>query len=326
MMTVMAIIAGFILDLIFGDPKWLPHPICLIGNTISFFEKILRRLFGSSNSLLLLGGGILVIIVASLSFGLPYLILHWAHSINPLLKLLLETFMFYQIFATKCLQEESMKVYKKLVEGDIVGARKQLSWIVGRDTQELTPDEVAKGAIETVAENATDGIVAPMFYMFLGGAPLAFLYKAINTMDSMVGYKNEKYLYFGRCAARLDDVFNYVPARLTALLMIIASYFLDYDYRKAKSIFWRDRYNHLSPNSAQTESVCAGALNIQLGGGHFYFGKFVPKATIGDALREVSPDDIKKANNLMYLTTILAVTVFSLFKLLIIFLRNGNYV
>mgnify|MGYP003618858555 FL=1 len=315
MLTVLAIASGFILDLIFGDPHWLPHPICLIGNLIAYMEKLLRKIFGSDKSNLLFGGLVLVLIVTTFSFVVPYFILKWAASLNPLLAFALETIMFYQSFATKCLETESMKVYKELKNGDLAAARKQLSWIVGRDTQELSAEEVTKAAVETVAENTADGIIAPMFFMFIGGAPLAFLYKSINTMDSMVGYKNDKYLYFGRCAARLDDIANYIPARLAGIFMIAASFFLNYDYKEAAKIFMRDRYNHLSPNSAQTESVCAGALNIQLGGGHFYFGKFVPKDTIGDDIRAVKADDIKSINNLMYLTAIISLVILALIKL-----------
>ena len=315
MLTVLAIASGFILDLIFGDPHWLPHPICLIGNLIAYMEKFLRKIFGSNEENLLVGGLVLVLTVTAVSFFVPYLILKWAVSVNPLFAYLLETIMFYQIFATKCLENESMKVYKELKNGDLAAARKQLSWIVGRDTQELSAEEVTKAAVETVAENTADGIIAPMFFMFIGGAPLAFLYKSINTMDSMVGYKNDKYLYFGRCAARLDDIANYIPARLAGIFMIAASFFLNYDYKAAAKIFMRDRYNHLSPNSAQTESVCAGALNIQLGGGHFYFGNFVPKDTIGDDIRPVKADDIKSINNLMYLTAIISLVIFALIKL-----------
>ena len=315
MLTVLAIASGFILDLIFGDPHWLPHPICLIGNLIAYMEKLLRKIFGSNESNLLVGGLALVLIVTTVSFSVPYFILKWAGSISPLFVFVLETIMFYQIFATKCLENESMKVYTELKKGDLAAARKQLSWIVGRDTQDLSDEEVTKAAVETVAENTADGIIAPMFFMFIGGAPLAFLYKSINTMDSMVGYKNEKYLYFGRCAAKLDDIANYIPARLAGIFMIAASFFLNYDYKEAAKIFMRDRYNHLSPNSAQTESVCAGALNIQLGGGHFYFGKFVPKDTIGDDIRPVKADDIKSINNLMYLTAIISLVILALIKL-----------
>lgn len=315
MLTLLAIASGFILDLIFGDPHWLPHPICLIGNLIAYMEKFLRRISGSNEGNLLVGGLLLVIIVTTVSFSVPFFILKWVGSISPLFAFVLETIMFYQIFATKCLEDESMKVYKELKNGDLTAARKQLSWIVGRDTQKLSAEEVTKAAVETVAENTADGIVAPMFFMFIGGAPLAFLYKSINTMDSMVGYKNEKYLYFGRCAAKLDDIVNYIPSRLAGIFMIAASFFLNYDYKAAAKIFMRDRYNHLSPNSAQTESACAGALNIQLGGGHFYFGKFVLKDTIGDDIRPVKADDIKSMNSLMYLTAIISLVIFALLKL-----------
>jgi len=321
MTTLIAIVAGFILDLIFGDPHSLPHPICLIGNFISFLERNLRKIFGFSNNGLLFGGGVLVLIVISTCFVLPYALLYLAGMVNPWLAFALETLMFYQIFATKCLRDESMKVYYALQKGDLDEARLMLSWIVGRDTKNLSEAEVTKGAVETIAENTADGIIAPMFYMFLGGAPLAFLYKGINTMDSMVGYKNEKYLYFGRCAAKLDDVANFIPARITGLLMIGAAYFLNLDVQGAWKTFWRDRYNHLSPNSAMTESVAAGALNIQLGGGHFYFGKWVHKDTIGDDIRPVKAEDIVATNNLLYMTAILSLILFTLIYLLRIFLN-----
>ena len=321
MMTLIAIVVGFILDLIFGDPHSLPHPICLIGNLISFLERNLRKIFGFSNNGLLFGGGVLVLIVISTCFALPYALLYLAGMVNPWLAFALETLMFYQIFATKCLRDESMKVYYALQKGDLDEARLMLSWIVGRDTKNLSEAEVTKGAVETIAENTADGIIAPMLYMFLGGAPLAFLYKGINTMDSMVGYKNEKYLYFGRCAAKLDDVANFIPARITGLLMIAAAYFLNLDVQGAWKTFWRDRYNHLSPNSAMTESVAAGALNIQLGGGHFYFGKWVHKDTIGDDIRPVKAEDIVATNNLLYMTAVLSLILFTLIYLLRIFLN-----
>lgn len=312
MMTLGAIVAGFILDLIFGDPHWLPHPICLIGNLIGFLEKNLRRLLAPGKTALLLGGALMVVIVLSLSFAVPYAVLMLAEQVSPWLRFALETIMFYQIFATKCLRDESMKVYTALHNNDLEDARVKLSWIVGRDTKELTAEEVTKGAVETVAENTADGIIAPMFYMFIGGAPLAFLYKGINTMDSMVGYKNDKFLYFGRCAAKLDDVANFIPARITGILMILASYFLNMNAAGAWKIFWRDRYNHLSPNSAMTESVTAGALNIQLGGDHYYFGKLVHKDTIGDNIRPVEAEDIVAVNNLLYMTAVISLLLFSL--------------
>ena len=312
MMTLGAIVAGFILDLIFGDPHWLPHPICLIGNLIGFLEKNLRRLLAPGKTALLLGGALMVVIVLSLSYVVPYAVLILAEQVSPWLRFALETVMFYQIFATKCLRDESMKVYTALHNNDLEDARVKLSWIVGRDTKELTAEEVTKGAVETVAENTADGIIAPMFYMFIGGAPLAFLYKGINTMDSMVGYKNDKFLYFGRCAAKLDDVANLIPARITGILMILASYFLNMNAAGAWKIFWRDRYNHLSPNSAMTESVTAGALNIQLGGDHYYFGKLVHKDNIGDNIRPVVAEDIVAVNNLLYMTAVISLLLFSL--------------
>ena len=261
---------------------------------------------------LLLGGALMVVIVLSLSFAVPYAVLMLAEQVSPWLRFALETIMFYQIFATKCLRDESMKVYTALHNNNLEDARVKLSWIVGRDTKELTAEEVTKGAVETVAENTADGIIAPMFYMFIGGAPLAFLYKGINTMDSMVGYKNDKFLYFGRCAAKLDDVANFIPARITGILMILASYFLNMNAAGAWKIFWRDRYNHLSPNSAMTESVTAGALNIQLGGDHYYFGKLVHKDTIGDNIRPVVAEDIVAVNNLLYMTAVISLLLFSL--------------
>lgn len=311
MLHLAAIIAGFILDLIFGDPHWLPHPICLIGNLIGFIERNLRLRLEPNKGALLLGGALMVIIVLVISFVVPMAILLAAGMVSPWLAFALETLMCYQIFATKCLRDESMKVYTALHNHDLADARVKLSWIVGRDTQNLDEEEITKGAVETVAENTADGIIAPMFYMFLGGVPLAFLYKGINTMDSMVGYKNDKFLYFGRCAAKLDDLANLLPARITGLVMIGAAFVLGLDGKNAWKIFWRDRYNHLSPNSAMTESVTAGALNIQLGGDHFYFGKLVHKDTIGDDIRPVCPEDIVKTNRLLYMTAVLCLVLFS---------------
>lgn len=314
MMTMAAIVCGFILDVIFGDPLWLPHPICLIGNLIGFLEKKLRKIAGENSSNLLVAGFLLVAIVLVLSFAISYYILDFAKSFNPWLAFIIETIMFYQIFAIKSLKEESEKVYDKLANSTIEKARVQLSWIVGRDTAELSKDEVTKGTIETIAENTADGVIAPMFFMFIGGAPLAFLYKGINTMDSMVGYKNDKFLYFGRCAAKLDDLANFIPARITAVLMIMATFILKYNYKNAIKIFLRDRYKHLSPNSAQTESVVAGALGITLGGGHYYFGKFVPKEIMGDNLNKVSTEDIKKTNKIMYLSATIGLVIFVIIK------------
>ena len=316
MLTLLAIICGFALDFIFGDPHSLPHPIILIGNLIGFLEKKRRQFFEGDNSLMLFSGFVLVLIVVILTFGIPYIILYFAQKINPWLAFTLQVLMFYQIFATRCLKDESMEVYKPLIAGDLPMARKRLSWIVGRDTEKLTEEEVTKATVETIAENTADGTIAPMLYMFIGGAPLAFLYKGINTMDSMIGYKNEKYLYIGRCAAKLDDAANFIPSRLAAGFMIVATYLLNLDYAFAWRIFKRDRYNHLSPNSAQTESVVAGALGVQLGGGHFYFNEFVPKQTIGDNLRAIIPRDIIITNKILYYTSFVAIIVFALCRVI----------
>ncbi len=318
MMLLAAIVAGFLLDLLLGDPHWLPHPICLIGNFISFLEKRMRRLFGANHQSLLAGGALMVVIVLLASFMLPLLILYAAELVSPRLARCVQVLKLYQNFATKCFRAESMKVYHALKNNDLEDARLKLSWIVGRDTQKLTETEVAKAAVETVAENTSDGVIAPMLYMFIGGAPLAFLYKAINTMDSMVGYKNDKYRYFGRCAARLDDLANLLPARISGLSMVAAAFCLRLNAVQAWNIFWRDRYNNLSANSAMTESAAAGALNIQLGGGHYYFGQWVYKKTIGDDNRPVCPDDIVAANNLLYMTALIDILLFSCMYLLVL--------
>ncbi|MFQ9846519.1 MAG: adenosylcobinamide-phosphate synthase CbiB [[Clostridium] leptum] len=203
---------------------------------------------------------------ACVSVSVPILLLLLANWVSPWLRLILETMMCYQLMATKCLKDESMKFYHKLAKGDIPGARHMLSMIVGRDTERLQADGIARAAVETVAENTSDGVIAPLLFMTVGGAPLGFFYKAVNTMDSMVGYKNEKYLYLGRCAARLDDLLNFVPARLSAWLMILSARMNGMDARNAGRIYRRDRRNHESPNSAHTEAVCAGALRVQLAG------------------------------------------------------------
>lgn len=320
MVLLTAIILGFILDFIFGDPRWLPHPICFIGKLISVTEKAVRRFCGEKPEGLLMGGFVLVVIVLTVTFAVPYFILTLAEMYSPVLAFAVETFMFYQIFAMRSLKEASLQVYEALKSGDLQEARKKLSWIVGRDTAELTDEEVAKAAVETVAENTSDGVIAPLFFMFIGGAPLAFLYKAINTMDSMVGYKNDKYLYFGRCAAKLDDAANFIPARISGLLMVAAAYFLNMDASGSWRIFKRDRRHHLSPNSAMTESAAAGALGIKLAGGHFYFGKWVPKDTIGEEVKKTDAEDIVKMNGLMYMTCILSILTFSLVYLIKIFI------
>lgn len=316
--SLVALVMGYILDLIFGDPYWMPHPVRFIGNLISILEKVIRRFMPKTKRGEYIGGIILTVMVVSISMVIPLVIILMAKSINTYLALTVETFMCYQILATKSLKVESMKVYDELAKNDLPSARKAVSMIVGRDTNDLTFSGVAKAAVETVAENTSDGIIAPMIFIAIGGAPMGFFYKAINTMDSMVGYKNEKYMNFGRFAAKLDDVVNYLPARISAYQMILSSFFLRYDYKNAFKIYKRDRYNHASPNSAQTESVCAGALDVQLAGNAYYFGKLYEKPTIGDDIREINYDDIKKANRLLYCTSFISIVIISVIKISII--------
>ena len=318
-MIILACVTGFLLDCIFGDPAWMYHPIRVIGNLISVLEKGLRKLLCSripvseqekKNRREVLAGGILWILTVSLSFLVPAVLLFAAGKVHPAVRFLLETFWCYQIFAARCLVGESRKVYQKLKEDDLPGARRAVSMIVGRDTENLTAEGVTKAAVETVAENTSDGVTAPLLFLLIGGAPLGFLYKAVNTMDSMLGYKNEKYLYFGRIPAKMDDVFNYIPARLTAWFMVVAAFLTGMDGENAWKIYLRDKRKHASPNSAQSEAVCAGALDVQLAGDAVYFGKVYKKDYIGDAIRKIEPEDILRAGKLMYMTTILMMVVF----------------
>lgn len=301
---------GFLLDLMFGDPYWLPHPICLIGSLISFLEKKIRSFFPKTAGGEIAGGIVLVILVLILSSGVPFLILYLVGLVHPYLRLAVESIMCYQLIAARSLKAESMKVYEQLEKGDLERSRWAVSRIVGRDTEKLSGEGVTKAAVETVAENTSDGVIAPMFYMAIGGAVFGFFYKAVNTMDSMIAYKNDKYLYFGKAAAWLDDIFNYIPARISAFLMILSSFLLRMDWKNAWMIFWRDRYNHASPNSAQTESVCAGALGVELAGDAWYFGVLHKKKTIGDPKRKIVPEDIRRANRLMYMTAVLGLFLF----------------
>ena len=301
---------GFFLDLLFGDPHWLPHPVRLIGAMISALERLVRACLPKTKGGELFGGVLLVVFVTLFSAGIPLGILLLAGWIHPWLFLAVGSIMCYQLLAAKSLKKESMKVCERLLASDLSGARAAVSMIVGRDTERLSQEGIAKAAVETVAENASDGVLAPLFYMALGGPVLGFFYKAVNTMDSMIGYKNERYRYFGRAAARLDDVCNFLPARLSAWLMILAAWILGLDGRGAFRIYRRDRKNHASPNSAQTESVCAGALGVELAGDAWYFGVLHKKKTIGDAKRPVVLGDIRLANRLMYGTAFLGLVLF----------------
>lgn len=309
-----AVLAGCFLDMCIGDPRWLWHPVCGIGSLISWLEKKLRKAFPAGEREELAAGVWLVVLVLFITCILSGGIVAAAYRISPCTGVLIEAVMCFQMMAWRSLGKESMKVCKALENGDVEEARHAVSMIVGRDTERLTDTGIAKAAIETVAENTSDGIIAPLLFMTLFGGPGVFLYKAVNTMDSMVGYKNDKYLWFGRAAARLDDVCNLIPARLSALFMIGAGYLCQlfyalsgkkenpYNGKNGYMIFKRDRFNHKSPNSAQTEAVCAGVLQIQLAGNAFYFGKLYEKPTIGDDIRPVEYGDIRRANRLMTVT------------------------
>ncbi|WP_425757427.1 adenosylcobinamide-phosphate synthase CbiB [Ihubacter sp. rT4E-8] len=311
MEIVIVVITGFLLDCLFGDPRWLPHPIRLIGFFISKGEWALRKLFPKTSGGEIAAGAVLAAFVPLLSFGLCWLLLQGAAMIHIWLKYALEVLLCYQIFAAKSLKDESMRVYRHIEAEDLEGARKYLSWIVGRDTQHLNFKQITKAVVETIAENTSDGVIAPMLFMLLGGAPLGMLYKGVNTLDSMVGYKNDKYLYFGRVSAISDDVFNYIPARLTALFMILAAFLTGFDGKNAWRIYKRDRHNHASPNSAHPESACAGALRIQLAGDAYYFGKLYKKKTIGDDDRQVEAADIRRTAKLMYGACVLCLLLFA---------------
>ena len=313
-LSILAVVLGFVLDLLIGDPHWLYHPIRLVGALISALDKLLRGVFPKNTNGELTAGVFLLALTAGITTGCAWGLLYLAGRIHPWVRFVLETVMCYQLLATKALKDETMKVYTALSQGDLKQARYAVSMVVGRDTEVLDETGVTKAAVETVAENASDGVIAPLLFLAIGGAPLGFFYKAVNTMDSMVGYKNDKYLYFGRAAARFDDVLNYIPARLSGALMSAAASFCGLDAGNAWKIFLRDRRNHSSPNSAHTEAAAAGALHIQLAGNAYYFGKLYEKPTIGDPDRPVEYEDIRRVNRLLYATAVLTLIVFMVVK------------
>lgn len=291
---------GFLLDLWLADPGWMPHPVVLMGKCITRLEEVLRSRFPATPKSERAAGCVLAVLLPVGTLVLTGAICLLAGRIHPLLGMAVQTFWCWQALAVKGLAEESKNVYRQLAAEDLPGARRAVARIVGRDTQALTEEGVTKAAVETVAENFSDGVVAPLFYMMIGGAPLALCYKAVNTMDSMIGYKNQRYLQFGRAAAKLDDAANYLPSRLAAVFWIAAAGLTGQDAPNAWRIWRRDRRNHASPNSAQTESACAGALGVQLAGPAYYFGEYYNKPTIGDAKRPIEPRDILRANRMLF--------------------------
>lgn len=309
-LTLLSVLLGFLIDCAIGDPAWLLHPVVLIGKLISLSEKGLRRIFPKTDRGAFQAGLTMAILVPILSAGVSFGILFGLYLLSPWAYFAMSSIMCWQCFAAKCLAKEAQKVVKALETDGLEAGRKQVSMLVGRDTDELSEEQVLKATVETVAENASDGVIAPMLFMLLFGAVGGFFYKAINTMDSMVGYKNDRYLYFGRAAAKLDDAANFIPARLSALAMIAASPALKLDGRNAFRIWKRDRRKHASPNSAQTESVAAGALHIELAGPASYFGKRVEKPTLGDGDRPIERADVRRTSGLMYGASILVLLLF----------------
>ena len=307
--TLCAILLGFILDLLWGDPQWIPHPVVLIGRLISALERLLRRMFPATESGERLAGGVLWVLTCTVSTALPLLLLRLCGGVSFWLRLAAESAMCWLILAAKSLKTESMRVYDALESGDIAASRQAVSMIVGRDTAELDDAAVTRAAVETVAENTSDGVIAPLFYLALGGAPLGFLYKAVNTMDSMLGYVEKPYKDIGLVPAKMDDLFNLIPARLSALLMLAAGALLGMVFKNGWRIFRRDRCRHASPNSAQTESVCAGLLGLRLAGDASYHGQLHRKPFIGDPLRPVEHRDIPRACRLMYGAALLGMAV-----------------
>ena len=319
MWSLYALILGFFLDLLIGDPHGIPHPVVYIGKLIDVTEKGMRKMFPKTVRGENFAGAAVWLIVVTVSAGIPLLVLHLAYGANCWLGLLLETILCAQILATKSLKTESMKVYQALQTGDLSKARYAVSMIVGRDTQYLDEAGVTRAAVEPVAENTSDGIIAPMLFLAIGGAPLGFFYKAVNTMDSMLGYVEMPYKNVGLVPAKMDDVFNYIPARISAFLMLAAGGLLGMDVKNGWKIFKRDRYNHSSPNSAQTESVCAGLLGLRLAGDAWYHGVLHKKKFIGDPIRQIVPEDIPLACRLLYGTAFLGLLVFCAVKLFILF-------
>lgn len=307
--NILIMILGYIMDLVFGDPYWFPHPVRFIGKLISKTEKFIRKHAKSEESLKY--WGILMWLVPVVTTALVTALIVKIASFNKYVEIFVSAFIIYTTLSTKCLKDEATKIYKVLETGDIKKSRVQLSYIVGRDTTNLSQSEIIRATVETVAENTVDGTISPMFYGFLFGPVGAMTYKAINTLDSMVGYKNDKYLNLGCVSAKLDDVANFIPARLTAIFMPLGAFLCGMNGLNSFKIAIRDRKNHKSPNCAFAEGAAAGAIGVQLGGTNIYFGQEVYKPTIGDKKRELENYDIVRMNKLMYATTANALLILS---------------
>lgn len=315
--SLLATIIGFGMDLVLGDPHGFPHPVVLIGNWIDRLDYRLRQIFPPTPTGEKFAGAVLWVFVVVPSTAFPALLLWLCHNLSPWLRLVAESLMCWQILAVKSLRDESMKVYRELESGDITRARYAVSMIVGRDTDTLDDAAVTRATVETIAENTSDGVVAPLIFLTIGGAPLGFFYKAVNTMDSMLGYMEPPYKNVGLVPAKADDIFNFIPARVSAILMLAAGKLLQLNVQNGWVVFCRDRLKHASPNSAQTESVCAGLLGLRLAGDAWYHGTLHKKDYIGDALREIEHEDIPRTCRLLYVTALLALLLSCMIKLLI---------
>ncbi|MEG0844110.1 MAG: adenosylcobinamide-phosphate synthase CbiB [Romboutsia sp.] len=309
-MNILSIYIGYIIDLVMGDPYSFPHPVRYIGKLIKITENKIRSIAKTDKDLKV-SGFFLWFITVGITYIITYLVIRLA-SFNQFVFLTVNSIIIYTTLATKCLKDEGIKIYNVLKTGDLEKSRVQLSYIVGRDTTNLSEHEIIRATVETIAENTVDGIIAPMFFAFIGGAPLAMAYKAINTLDSTVGYKNEKYLNLGFASAKIDDIANYIPARISVILMTIGVMVLGYNYKSCFKIAIRDRKNHKSPNCAYPEGAVAGALGVELGGTNIYFGKAVYKPTIGDRKRDIDIDDIVKTNKIMYISSVTSLILFTI--------------
>ncbi|MDQ4431163.1 adenosylcobinamide-phosphate synthase CbiB [Yokenella regensburgei] len=316
-MTILAWCIAWLLDIFIGDPHHWPHPVRWIGNLINVMQRVIRR-YCHSDAALRVGGGVMWLVVVGGTWIVTWGVLALAQAIHPWLGWLVEVWIIFTVLAGRSLANAARDVERPLRAGALSASREKLSWIVGRDTSQLQPEQINRAVVETVAENTVDGIIAPLFFLLLGGAPLAMTYKAVNTLDSMVGYKHEKYRAIGMVSARLDDVANYLPARLSWLLLSAAAWICRHDYSRALRIGWRDRYNHSSPNCAWVEATVAGALGIRLGGPNDYFGERVEKPWIGDAQRAIAVDDISRTIRLMWVASTLALVLFIIVRWLLV--------
>ncbi len=308
-MTLLAWCLAWLIDFVIGDPPRWPHPVRWIGHLINVVQRAVRRLCHSDRALRI-GGGVMWLLVVGLTYAVAWGVLRLAAWVHPWLGWGVEVWMIFTVLAGRCLARSAEDVARPLRDNNLTESRIKLSWIVGRDTSALQPEQINRAVVETVAENTVDGIIAPLFFLLLGGAPLAMAYKAVNTLDSMVGYKHEKYRAIGMVSARLDDAANFIPARLSWLLISVAAWLCRLDAARALRIGWRDRYNHSSPNCAWSEAAVAGALGIRLGGPNDYFGQRVEKPWIGDARRDIAIDDISRTIRLMWVASTLALLLF----------------